>query len=209
MDDAEFLEFQEPAATSFFLSIIAQEEFAKAFLLLLVRDEIIPWNQKLLWAAKDHKCKQLLCLVMDYLNPEYDEFKVRCDAVVLYHQLPEFPSVIADAIHILRYEKIGRWVSKNWVWAEEPQWDREALAVAEGKRDRVKQDALYVRLGADCSVASTPKPITRDMYTIEQEKAARFKSLVSSMNAEKGYRGLDHEKVEEMFRVLFTSITDE
>ncbi len=39
LDDAEFLEFSEPPTTAYFLSLIAQEEFAKA---LLWHDRISP-----------------------------------------------------------------------------------------------------------------------------------------------------------------------
>jgi hypothetical protein len=35
------------------------------------------------------------------------------------------------------------------MWDEEPEYDRHALAVAEGKQDSAKQDFLYVRLTTD------------------------------------------------------------
>jgi AbiV family abortive infection protein len=43
LDEAEWLS-TEQARTCFALATIAQEEFAKAFLLILVAREIIPWN---------------------------------------------------------------------------------------------------------------------------------------------------------------------
>jgi hypothetical protein len=42
LDDAVMLEFQEPASTRLMVSLLAQEEFAKAFLLFLVKQEMIP-----------------------------------------------------------------------------------------------------------------------------------------------------------------------
>src|SRR5437879_1769498 len=36
LDDAEYLEFSEPATTSYVLSLLAEEEFAKGFVLALV-----------------------------------------------------------------------------------------------------------------------------------------------------------------------------
>ena len=48
LNDALQLEFQEPASTRLMVSILAQEEFAKAFLLFLVKQEIIPWDGDLL-----------------------------------------------------------------------------------------------------------------------------------------------------------------
>jgi len=43
------------------------------------------------------------------------------------------------------------------VWAEDPEYDADALAVAEGELDRLKQDALYVRLARDGGAASIPQ----------------------------------------------------
>ena len=40
---------------------------------------------------------------------------------------------------------------------EEREYDRDALAVAEGKQYRAKQDFLYVRLAADAGFASLPR----------------------------------------------------
>jgi AbiV family abortive infection protein len=68
LDDADFLQFSDPPATAYFLSLIAQEEFAKAFLLALVRRGIVPWDQHVLRATRDHTCKQLLCVVMDSME---------------------------------------------------------------------------------------------------------------------------------------------
>jgi len=75
---------------------------------------------------------QLLCVAMEYLNPELDEFLERCNAVVLRHELPRFPAEVADAMNILRHVKIGRWVSRSWVWAEDPEYDKEAGRFQEG-----------------------------------------------------------------------------
>lgn len=60
LDDALLLEFQEPASTRLMVSILAQEEFAKAFLLFLVKQEIIPWDSDLLRVMKIHSCKHLV-----------------------------------------------------------------------------------------------------------------------------------------------------
>lgn len=117
LSDLLMLEFQEPPSTPFALAIIAQEEFAKAYLLTLVDKGVIPWN-KLLWrATRDHTCKQLLCMIMDYLNPDTDEFLARINAPVEERLNKLLPSHIADAINIFRHEKIGRWASKHWFWA--------------------------------------------------------------------------------------------
>jgi AbiV family abortive infection protein len=74
LDDADFISHPEqPSGTSFALATIAQEEFAKAFLLWLASRNVITWNALVCRATRDHTCKQLLGLVMQHLNPDWDE----------------------------------------------------------------------------------------------------------------------------------------
>ena len=157
-------------------------------------------------AARDPICKQLLCLVMDYLSPDTDEFLERCDAVVLRHETRNLPPKVVDAIHILRHEKIGRWVKQSWVWAQDPEYDPDALLVAEGRQDRYKQDALYVRLGQDGSIASIPGSATYESVSSERERAARIGRLAEGVLEGEEYPGLDYDDVERVFRVLFESL---
>lgn len=204
LEDAQFIEFIEPPVSAWFLTLIAQEELAKAFILCLTNRGTIPWNPHILRVLQDHKCKQLVCLVMDYLAPDIDEFITRCDAVAIKKELPIMPRRVADAINILRYEKIGRWVSQNWVWAEKPDYDHDALAIAEGKKDRLKQDALYVRLGKDGSVASTPMNRGAAALADEMEWARLFRGLVENLLEGAEHPGLDWDLVDKAFRLLFT-----
>lgn len=88
LDDADYLAFGEPPTTAQFLAAIAQEEIAKAFLLALVVRRVIPWDQRLLRAARDHTCKQLLNLVIEYLSPDTEEFLERSNAFVLKNEIP-------------------------------------------------------------------------------------------------------------------------
>jgi len=208
LDEVQFLELNEPPATAYYLSVIAQEEFAKGFLLALVVRGVIPWDRRLLRAARDHSCKQLLCVVMDYVNPDLETFIERCNAVVLRHELRQVPLKVADAINILRHEKIGRWVRQSWVWAEDPDYHPEALAVSEGEQDRLKQDALYVRLAADGGVASIPTDFNLEMVRGERERAGRLARLTEGTLSGESRPGLDYKNVEELFRELFASTGD-
>jgi len=203
LDDAQFLEFNEPPTSAYFLSCIAEEEFAKAFLLALVVRNVIPWDPRLLRAARDHTCKQLLCLVMDYLNPDWDEFMER-----VRQPRGDLPAAVADAINILRHEKIGRWLNSTWVWAEDPDYDPTASAIAEGKQDRIKQDALYVRLARDGGVASVPSGATRESVQLERERASRLGRLAEEVLNGSEHPGLDYHAIEEAFRVLFESMVE-
>src|ERR1043165_9285626 len=49
---------------------LAQEEYAKAFLLYCVREEIIPWDDDLHRVMRNHACKHLVTIVMEYVDPE-------------------------------------------------------------------------------------------------------------------------------------------
>ena len=205
LDEAEFIEFEIPPSTMLFFSMIAQEEFAKSFLLYLVGIGVIPWNPLILRATRDHKCKQLICVVMDFLNPDTDAFLKR----FVFKGIPlDFPPKVADAIKLLRYEKIGRWESNNWVWAEDPLWNREALKVAEGKIDSAKQDSLYVRLGKDGSVASTPNNVTESRAQEEYELGRRFECLMDGLARLERPICPDYERVETTFKTLFTVQTE-
>jgi AbiV family abortive infection protein len=206
LDDVEWLDYEEHRTTAYFLTQIAQEEFAKAFLLALVVRGVIPWDRRLLRAARDHTCKQLLGVVMDYLNPDYDEFKERCDAVILRHELLPMPRKIADAMNIFCHEKIGRWTEHTWVWDEDPEYDREALAVAEGRQDRIKQDALYARLATDGGVASTPVVVASEALRAERERASRMCSLAEGTLDGAPHPGLDFDDVAETLRSVFGSV---
>lgn len=142
---------------------------------------------------------------MDYLSPDTEDFLERSNAVVLRGELRHLPSRVVDAMNILRHEKTGRRVSQSWVWAEDAEYDADALAIAEGKHDRLKQDALYVRLAVDGGVASLPEAFTLEKVRTERERAARLAHLTEGVLSGDAHPGLDYEKVEELFRTLFTS----
>ena len=75
LDEMCDLEFRPIVATRYFLAMIAQEEFAKAFLLLLIRDDVVPFTPEVLRAINDHACKQLLSIVMDYIIMHWEEIE--------------------------------------------------------------------------------------------------------------------------------------
>jgi len=209
LDDAEYVELNEPPTTAYFLAMIAQEEIAKGFLLALVVRGIIPWDKRLLRAARDHTCKQLLCVVMDYLVPGDDDWFARVDTMMYRPEEAKLPREVADALNILRHEKIGCWADYFSFWAENPDYDPGAMAIFAGKKDRVKQDALYVRLSADGSVASTPAGVTLETVKNERDRARRLASLTNDMLNGDPNQGLDYPRIEESIRILFASMPDD
>src|SRR3989344_5074219 len=204
LDDAMQVEFQRPPCTKLMLSMIAQEEFAKAFLLYLVREDVVPWSPQLLRAMNDHACKQLVGVIIEYVDPEWETLeelqKIVAEDVELGDRLP---SKVGSAIDILRHEKIRRWESNNWVWDEEPNYEPSVLRIAEGKRDRIKQDALYVRLGRDGSVASMPTTVTQASVDEEYEKASRYSRFVISVVRDGAHNSTAYKKVRETLKILF------
>lgn len=209
LDDADSLQFNEPPATAYFLTLTAQEEFAKAFLLELVARRVIPWSKHIHRATRDHRCKQLLAAVMDYLEPDVDEFIKRHTDFML-HPIPmPLPAKIADAINIFRHEKIRRWESSAWVWDLEPEYDPDAWAIGSGKRDELKQDALYIRLGSDGRAITPSVSITRHILEDEIDRAKRAAALVERLHAEPAHADCDYDRIEEAFRILFAPIPDD
>jgi len=199
------LEFRKPLATTFFVVMIAQEEFAKAFVLYLVREGAMPFTAPVLRAINDPVCKQLLGMIIDYVIMHWDEVEelqeiIRQD----YESGDQLPNDVGSAMDVLRYEKIGRWDGTLGIWAEDPDYDRSALHIADGKKDRHKQDALYVRVGRDDRVCSTPDVITDIETKNELERARRYKRFMESLLAV-DERSTRYDKIMSAFRLLFTS----
>ena len=188
LNDAMQVEFQELPCTKLMLSMIAQEEFAKAFVLLLVREDVVPWSPQLRRAMSDHACKQPVGVIIEYVDPEWETIEeleriIRVD-VELGDRLP--PKV-ASAINVMRHEKIRRRESNSWVWAEEPEYEGSILRIAEGKRDRIKQDVLYVRLGGDGSVTAGPRPLRKrapppTIKTFRRERPSQSPPVVPTLS---------------------------
>lgn len=203
LNESYDLEFREPASSRYYLVMIAQEEFAKVFILCLVKEKIAPLSAAVLRAMNDHACKQLVGMIMDYMIMHWDELDELKAQIERDFELGErFPDDIGSAIEILFYEKIVRWERNNWIWADDPVYDKSALKVAKGQKDRRKQDALYVRIGRDGSVSSTPSVITEEETARELEKADRYYRFVQSIvNGEDRSRRV--EKTLAAFKLLF------
>lgn len=212
LSDVQILREGDRHSSAYVLAIAAQEECAKAFLLHLVDKKAIPWHLLIRRAMKDHACKQLLGLVMGHISPEWDEWSRRMDELLRSDPATRgtrgdtFPPTVADAINILRHEKIGRWESSSWFWDEEPDYDPTAERVSAGSRDHRKQDALYVRLTKDGSVASTPVCISEEEAATAAERATRFVELAREL-ARGNTSGLfDYDQIIESFRLMFDGL---
>jgi AbiV family abortive infection protein len=94
--DAEWLG-SDRSATTVALCILAQEEFAKAFLLHLVCEGIIPWTAKVRESLHNHKYKQLVGLIMEWLSPSDDAFRTR---IAMGPGEGTLPTHVADAMKL-------------------------------------------------------------------------------------------------------------
>jgi AbiV family abortive infection protein len=237
--DAESSSDPEYSGTSFALATIAQEEFAKAFLMFLVSRDVIVWNSIIYRATRDHACKQLLGLVMSYINPDSDEYLKRSEEWLIeneerknlfasyessadaherdkiWRRIQEIsekhdslPRTVADAINILRHEKIGRWESSRWVLADAPVYDEIAKSLGEGKLDREKQDALYVRLGRNGQVAKTPAQVKSEDAAAAIETANRMRFLIEGLLSGSAGGSIEYEKIESAFKAIFASLSE-
>lgn len=203
LEETYDLEFRKIIATCYYMAKISQEEFAKAFMLLLIRDDVVPFSLPVLRAMNDHSSKQLIGMIMDYMIMHWEELDELKAMIEADSELGDrFPNDVGSALEILRYEKIGRWESAAWCWDEDPKYDRMAQAVADGKRDREKQDALYVRIGRDGRAASLPEHISLSKTKAELERADRYKTLIQSA-LDGGSQSYRYNKVIAALRLLF------
>src|ERR1700685_3310291 len=67
LDDAKLLFDWDRFSTALALAVLAQEEFAKVFILRLVSDNALPWIPEIRSSITRHQCKYLLALVMEWL----------------------------------------------------------------------------------------------------------------------------------------------
>lgn len=202
VDDARWLLDVERFPSAHALSILAQEEYAKAFLLYLIQIEAIPWNSEVRRTITNHTCKQLLALIMDHLEPEWDEFLRRMKNK--YEFKSYFPPHVADALHIIRYEKVPRRGQWAWIDDDDPPCDPKPRKIANGQVDKEKQDALYIRIGKTGHVISTPFRITAEEAKRELEKAERVGRVIGQDEGLlKGPNSIEFEIVAETFKVLF------
>jgi AbiV family abortive infection protein len=198
LDDALQLEFQEPASTRLMVSMLAQEEFAKAFLLFLVKEEIIPWDADLLRVMNNHSCKHLVAIVMEYLDPQWETLDDLRSLLQAEFALDgAFPKPVSSALNILYHEKMQRGDFFN-----DNDYDPDVVGIATGERDKVKQDAVYVRIDRSGRVKSTPSGVTMNTATEEYEKAGRYQSLVNSLVTDGPKNSEQYRKLREAMKIV-------
>jgi len=161
LDDARFLLGGERFNRAFALAILAQEECAKCFMLctctLQPRWDVAIWK-----ALRQHEHKQALVEVMErYVNwfAQHNAFALR---------LNESALIQAPISYTPQPDEFATWRSEV----------RKSV-IDKGSVDRAKQQALYVAIGKNGKVSSTPS-CTREQAVAQLQKATTFQQVASN-----------------------------
>jgi AbiV family abortive infection protein len=203
-EDAKTLFDWDRFPTALALAVLAQEEFAKAFLLQLVLDDALPWLPAVQRSIARHQCKHLLGLVMEWLPPfDWDRLSEQNKQSEQKHQEmmawlkrrleryqqgnfapdPDDPEPVepdfAFPPEVATALNIYRHEEIERLAAKSPWKDDEwvsgvARKIADGALDQKKQSALYVSITKTGEVGLHPGSITREEAAEEIEKAGRL-----------------------------------
>lgn len=187
---------------AYHLAILVQEECAKAFILQLINESILPWTVEVARAMKTHECKHLIGIIMVWLSPPtYEEVMARNERTHEEQYAPiDLPPPVADAINVLRHEKIGRWMSKDWWWTEDPDWDPHAKKIGEGSFERQKQRAVYIDVNEN-GAYQMPQVKERDA-DVEYHRAEQMLEITDGLVM--SYR--ENLAVREAMKVMFANL---
>jgi AbiV family abortive infection protein len=208
-EDAQSLYEMERFPSALALSILAQEEYAKAFLLHFVHAGAIPWTAEIQRILRDHTSKQLLAMIMGFLDPDVEDFVAWLET--RSESGNKLPRYVADALNIIRHERVPRQGPWAWIGDEnDPPCDPDARRVANGHIDRRKQSALYVGVGTKFQVTSNPSTVDGDTVEDELEKARHLGQLLARYDDSlQPLKSVEYEKICWSFRVMFGLCTVE
>ncbi len=199
MEDAQALEFRGPGGTRLALCMLAQEEYAKAFILYMVREGVVPWDTDLLRVIRIHSCKHLVAIVMEYIDPQWETLEELRGIIDSEYDLDgRLPARVSSALDILYHEKIRR-----GDFMDGDDYEREVAGIARGVRDKFKQAALYVDVDKSCRVRSSPLVIKLEESQVEYDRAQRYRSTVQSLLSSNVDEGLQLQKLKEAMKIVF------
>ena len=176
LEDAELLFGMDRYSTALALAVLSQEDSAKAFFLKLVHDDVLPWTPVLRRALRNHECKHLLTILMEWLHQSGEEFLERLASKAPAPPFEGVPDEVAAAINILRHEKLERFERGHAF--REPEWGGIARKLAEGMRERAKQAALYISLAESGFPDGLPSQVQPPLATQEIHRAKRLTEFV-------------------------------
>lgn len=206
IEDSELLQDFDRFASAYSLSILAQEEFEKSFILILVRDNILPWTKDIKKALYNHECKHLIGIIMEWLGPPLDKSLERMKSYLDTWQPEKMPSDVGKAINILRHEMIERF--KEGYSLKEKEWDGFARKIAEGYKSRLKHVGFYIGISKD-GLPDTMHPnlITSDMVQEEIDRAKRYSEFADDAYRECVLSIAEYDYVKEIIKVVFKNLS--
>lgn len=229
LDDAKLLLDFDRYPTALALSVLAQEEFAKAFLLRLVLDEALPWLPEVQRSMARHQCKHLLAIVMEWLPPfdfakneeRNKRDKVRHEQKMEWLQRrmdrykqgnflpdPDDPEPIEAEFlfpsDVAAALNIFRHEEIERLRSGDPCKDAEwasgkARKIADGSLDRKKQSAFYVDITKTGEIGLHPGLITREEASEEIKRAERLSDDTVAFSAE-------YRKLKEILPLAFSGL---
>ena len=184
LEDSEYLYDFDRYASAYGLAKLAQEEFAKGFILKLVENGALKWTTEVRRSLNHHVSKQLMVVILEFLNPDTDEFLKMIENKTLLNR----PRKVSDAINIYVHEVLRRWESANWFWAEDLEYDKEAKSIFDGKEDKIKQNAFYVKISKDGRAIDSTPNFKKKSVKEEIEKAKRYGHFLNWSDDDSRYK---------------------
>jgi AbiV family abortive infection protein len=226
LGDAKLMFDWDRFSTALALSVLAQEEFAKAFLLQLVVDDALPWLPEVRRSMARHQCKHLLAVVMEWLPPfdadllmeqirrnserhqqwmawaerrseRYRQGNIRLD--------PDDPEPVEGDFYfppdVAAALNIYRHEEIERLRSGEPRVDADgdtvkARMIADGSLDRKKQSGFYVDVTKTGEIGLHPGLITREEASEEIQRAERLSEGPITYSDE-------YQKLKETLRLIF------
>ena len=207
-EDAKFLEEWDRFPSAYAISILAQEEYGKAFLVYLASKGSVPWTAGLQKALRNHQCKQFVALVMEYI--ERKDFLEQLNDPDRFCGASTLPDYVMDAIHIIVHEHIFDRHRDNWIDQNDRRIHPLANRIARGILDREKQSAFYVHIGSNSTIGRAPNMVTAEMCREEIARTERVSNVFWLHDGKVETRGsFDLRKIIATFQVLSGSMSVE
>lgn len=205
IEDAELLLDFERHPSAFVIAILAQEEFAKAFMLVLVTEGVVPWTPEMRKLLYSHDAKHLVGVLVEWLGPPWEEQHRRMKAWIDKPPTPvTVPHDVAVAINILRHEKIER--IRTGYACSDPEDYGASRRIAEGVRERAKQRALYVGIALTGGLESLPTKVSPEQATAEFERAKQYRELAEAVSGGHVLSFDEYRLFKEVMRAVFADL---
>lgn len=229
LEDAKTMLDWDRFSTALALAVLAQEEFAKSFLLQLVADEALPWVPEVQRSMARHQSKHLLAIVMEWL-PHFDFDRIeeqrkrnteRHEQKMAWYQRrieryhagllqadPNDPepteedfSFPPDVATALNIYRHEEVerFKSGYPWRDAEWSTGKARKIADGALDKKKQSALYVDVTKTGEIGLHPGLITRAEAQEAIERAERLSDPLVSYSDE-------YRKLQEVLPTIFTNL---